>query len=137
MPNLEEINLQIMNVNGGKRADFVSLVKHLPDILNSTEHIEKILEGSIGDDLVLVIATEQRLVFIAATIFGKNLRLADLLYENIRLIQPQISRTFWSGSEGKLRILDSQLKETIITGIYKYDVEAFGEFVNTKIIVQN
>lgn len=133
MPDLEEIKAQIMAVNGGKLADFISLVKHLPQILEEDERVEKVLEGSLEDDLVLVVATDQRIVLLASTIHGRNLRHAALPYAKLRLIQGYVEKTFWSGTKGYLRILDSELKETLISGIYKYDVEDFAQHIRLKL----
>lgn len=133
MPELEEIQAQIMAVNAGKLTDFVSLVKHLPDLLQMDETVEKVLEGSLQDDLVLIVATDRRIVLLATTIHGKNLRQAVLPYASVRFVQGYIEKTFWSGTKGYLRILDSGLKETVISGVYKYDVEAFAEHVLTKL----
>ncbi|MHB1651302.1 MAG: PH domain-containing protein [Desulfitobacteriaceae bacterium] len=133
MPSLDEIKEQIMTVNKGMLADFVSLVKYLPNILESEEEVKKILEGSINDDLILVVASGRRLIFVASTISGKDLRTAELRYSDIRFIQSHVQKTFWSGSKGSLRILDTNLKETIVDGVYKYDVEDFVQYVQSKI----
>ncbi len=133
MPDLEAIKDQIVAVNGGKLADFVSLVKHLPDMLQEDETVEKVLEGSLKDDLVLVVATDWRLVLLASTIHGKDLRLASLAYDSIRFVQGYVEKTFWSGTKGYLRILDAELKETVIGGIYKYDSEDFARHVQHKV----
>lgn len=133
MPNLDEIREQIIEVNKGNLADFVSLVKYLPEILSEDEHIEKILEGSLNDNIVLMVATNQRLVFVASTIFGKDLRTAGLPYDKIHLITGNVQKTFWSGTQGSLRILDSEHKETLINEVFRYDVEDFALHIQKKL----
>ncbi len=124
MSTLEEINQQIAFINGGKPAGFQSLIKYLPGILNPGEEIEALVEGSFNDDLMVLVSTADRLIFLTSNTHGANLQTASLAYTEITSVQHRQQKKFWAGYVGSVRITGSGTEITV-DSIYNYNARDF------------
>jgi hypothetical protein len=126
MPTLDEINLQIKNLGGVEGFLGRKEIKELPNILWADESVENIIQGTYNNGNGILVATNNRLVFVdKGILFG--LKVEDFPYDKISSIQYETGIIM-----GQLTIFTSGNK-AIIDNVVKAKVRVFGDAVRAKI----
>ncbi|MCJ7647612.1 MAG: PH domain-containing protein [Candidatus Lokiarchaeota archaeon] len=91
MPTLDEIVRQIENLDGAQHIKKLNIhkredVKELPGILQDDEKIEKFAGGFYDNRTGVIVATDQRFLFIYKTVFS-GVKVKDYPYERINSVE--------------------------------------------------
>ena len=126
MPSLEEIRSQIKFLDGTSRLLALGEIKELPDILWQDESIENIVQGVYSDSNGILVATNNRLVFVYKRFLG-GVKVEDFPYDKISSIQYETG--VWLG---KITVFASGNKAEI-THIEEKQARVFCEAVRARI----
>ena len=126
MPNLNEVNQQVSQLNGVHKWVNRKEIKELPDILWEDENIVDLIPGFYNGGNGLLVATDRRLIFLdKGLLYG--LRVEDFPLSNISSIQYSTGlllgdiTIFASGNKAKIKNVD------------KHRVKLFAENVRHRI----
>lgn len=88
MPTLDEIKSDLMSIKDGKSISKMSEVKELPRILRASETVLDAIRGQYKDKWNgLLLATNERLLFISQSTFIKSLSMEDFPLSKISSIE--------------------------------------------------
>lgn len=85
MPTLDEVKEQIGHLDGSSRFLGRKEIKELPSILWEDEKVERLVQGSYGSGMGVLVGTNKRLIFVDKGI--AKLRVEDFPYDKISSIQ--------------------------------------------------
>jgi len=116
-----------------RRIDHISrgagrrMIEQLPIILRHGEQVERIVQGTYGQNIGLAVATDRRLMFI--TWEGISLQVDEFAYPEIRAVE---CRTGWIF--GELTVIGPGLR-TSIRHVLKEQLRDMAEHVRTRLAV--
>ncbi|MEM6718834.1 MAG: PH domain-containing protein [Bacteroidota bacterium] len=88
MPTIDEIKSQIKNIGHLNMLDKLfgfNEIKELPNIIQDDERIENIIQGEFSGGNGILVATNNRLIFLNKKLFG-SLKLEEITYNEINKI---------------------------------------------------
>ncbi|WP_457599813.1 PH domain-containing protein [Hydrogenivirga sp.] len=86
MPSYEEIVKQMESLDGIEKLLVRKEIKELPNILREDEKIEAVVQGIYNDRNGLLIATNERLIFIDKSLLGK-VKVEEFPYEKVTSVK--------------------------------------------------
>lgn len=126
MPTLEEVKAQLQATDGYQRFWGKREIKELPNILWDNETVQRLISGTYGNKIGVLVATDRRLIFIdKGMMFG--LTVEDFPYDKITSIQYETGLIM-----GKLTIFASGNKAEI-KQVEKAPLRQFAEEVRARI----
>ena len=133
MPTLDEIVKQIENLDGTSSVlrrkgtnELQGIIRELPGILHNDEKIEKIAGGFYSNRLGIIVATDQRFLFVNPSAFSDT-KVTEFPYEQMDSVQYNKALIFCG------LYIYSQGKRAEITGIKRALAGGIFEFIQSKI----
>lgn len=126
MPTLEEIQLQLQQINTPKNIKNSRSIKELPKILWESEQVKKIAQGTYTNSIGILVATNERLLFIDKGLLG-GLKVENFPYNKISSIQHKTGLLL-----GEITIFTSG-NTAVINNVEKNNCRDFCDYVGLQL----